>query len=710
MENNELEKELKREIELNLEKEKLEETLEEIKNQTLNFIQKRKDISDYIVRFRKKKLEEYKDDEDEIVKYFDHEIFVKEEAFKFIDRKLRELNILSSSPYFGKIIFEDEYGTETVYIGRFGMDKDEEYEPIIVDWRSPVSALFYAGTLGEAVYKAPMGEIKTNILSKRQFIIKRAKLLGLFDSTIDVKDEVLQMVLSKNAGEKLKDIVMTIQKEQDEIIRQSRKGAVIVDGVAGSGKTTIALHRVAYLLYNYRTILEDKVLILGPNGIFMDYISTVLPSLGEVGVKQFTFKEFAMELLDLNYIMDFKEYMEKILKEDRSFIEDVKYKGSTKYIEELDNLIKRLDYEYFKIKEVKFYDKVIATKEEIEEMFCVYFKDMPLFRRNKKIKRILISKIKDERNILVRKVEKEYKESIDKLSKDELEIQQNNLSFVRKNKIRNIIRHVIEIKNEMKWINASDVIEIYKEFNKDEQFIYDDLAAILYLKIKLEGLKYKKEVKHIVIDEAQDYSMLQFEVLKHLTGCKSFTIVGDSNQRIVPFKGEIAMLQLNKVFSDFDIYNFNLNKSYRSTREIMSFANKYLKSNKTIPLVRNGEKVLEKQVNNLDDLVDKIVENVVKLKQKEYESIAVVCKDSDTVETLGRLIKEKIYISILNEENMIYSGGEVILPSYFAKGLEFDAVILIDNEKFNNKEDKLKYVMATRALHELYVYRTSSIK
>lgn len=710
MENNELEKELKRKVEFNLEKQNLEEVHLEIKKQTLSFIEKRKHISNYIVNLRKKNVEEYRDDEDEVAEYFDHEVFVKEEAFKFIDKKLREFTILSSSPYFGKVDFQGDFGDESIYIGRFGVNKDEDYEPIIVDWRSPISALFYTGSLGEASYNAPMGEIKANVLAKRQFIIKKTKLLGVFDSSMDVKDEILQIVLSKNAGEKLKDIVMTIQKEQDEIIRQSRKGVVIVDGVAGSGKTTIALHRVAYLLYNYRKVLQDKVLIFGPNSIFMDYISTVLPSLGEVGVKQFTFKELALDILNLNDVMDFKEYMENILSGNKNFIEEVSYKESTKYIEKLDDSIKKLDYGYFKIKQIKFYDKVIVTEKEIEEMFGSDFKHMPLFRRSKKIRRILISKIKDERNNLIREIEKDYRESIKELSKEELIVQENNLNFIRKNKIREIIRQVIKIKNQLNWIENPNVFQIYNEINDNKEFIYDDLAAMLYLKIKLEGLKYKEEIKHIVIDEAQDYSMLQFIVIKELTGCKSFTIVGDSNQRIVPVEGEIAMLGLSNTFNDVDVHHFKLNRSYRSTKQIMSYANKYLKSNKTIPLVRDGEEVFEKQVSSIDELVDKIVNNIVELKEKEYESIAVICKNSNQVEVLGKRIKEKLHISILNNENIIYSSGEVILPSYFAKGLEFDAVILVDDEKFNNEEDKLKYVMATRALHELYVYRTSSIR
>ena len=710
MQNNELEKELKKEIELNLENERLEEVTEEIKNQTLSFIDKRKEVAEYIVNLRKKNIEEYRDDEDKVTEYFDHEIFAKEEYFRVLDRKLKELTILKSSPYFGKVSFEDEFDSETIYIGRFGLTKEDEYEPIIVDWRSPISSLFYEGKLGKTTYTAPLGKVEANVLSKRQFIIKKGKLLGMFDSAVDVKDEILQMVLSKSAGDKLKDIVMTIQAEQDSLIRQPRNQAIVVDGVAGSGKTTIALHRVAYLLYNYRNILQDKVLILGPNSIFIDYISTVLPSLGEIGVRQTTFRDFALDIVGIDTIMSFKDYMEEVLSENKEFNDNIIYKNSPEYVKELDKIINRLDYECFKISDVKLYDKVVLENSEIEKMFKEYFKNMPLFRRSKKIKRIVYSKIKDERDIIIREIQKEHENTLKSLSASELKIQQNNLEFVRKTKIRELILEVMRVKRELSWLNNPDVTEIYSKFNKGEMLTYDDLAPIIYLKIKLEGLKCNSEIKHVVIDEAQDYSAIQFVVIKELTGCKSFTIVGDSNQRIVPVEGQLPMTNLENILLDLDVHHFKLSKSYRSTKEIMDYANKYLKCNKTIPLVRNGVEVVEKQVDNVNELVDKVINNIIQLKEKNYESIAVVCRDLKQTETLGKLIKTKTHIKVLNREDIIYSSGEVILPCYFAKGLEFDSVILIDSDTtLENEDDKLKYVMATRALHELYVYKTSSI-
>ncbi|MEL7597431.1 MAG: UvrD-helicase domain-containing protein, partial [Clostridiaceae bacterium] len=450
---NELEKEIQKEIQLEAEKQKLEETVEIIKTELINYIEKRKNITQYLIDSRKKAVEEYRDDEDKLIEYFDHERFVREESFKAIDRKFKELTILQPSPYFGKVTFKEKdfEGDDSIYIGRFGITPQEAYEPVVVDWRAPVAALFYAGKLGEVEYDAPLGKVQVDIEGKRQFIIKKEKLLGMFDSEIDVKDEILQMVLSKKAEEKLKDIIMTIQQEQDNIIRLPREKTIVVDGVAGSGKTTIALHRVAYLLYNYRKILQDKVLILGPNNIFMEYISTVLPSLGEIGVKQQTFTEFALDLLDINNIMDFRDYMEKIINKDEDFTKEVLFKISEGFIKELDKFIEALNEKYFKVQNIVFDNQVIVPEESVKELFD-YYKYMPLFRTSKKIKRILFAKIRDVRDEKVREIEKVYRESIDKLSEEERILEETSLMFQKRLKIREVIQEVIITKKSLEWL------------------------------------------------------------------------------------------------------------------------------------------------------------------------------------------------------------------------------------------------------------------
>ncbi|MCY6960152.1 HelD family protein [Clostridium brassicae] len=704
MKNNDFEKEIQKEIQLEFEKNRLNDTINIIKEEIINCIEKRKNITQHLIDTRKNAVEEYRDDEDKLIEYFDHERFVREESFKSIDRKLKEYTILQPSPYFGKVTFEEKeiQGEDSIYVGRFGVTPEEAYEPVVVDWRAPISSLFYAGKLGEVEYNAPLGKIKVDVNGKRQFIIKKENLIGMFDSEIDVKDEILQMVLSKNAEDKLKDIIMTIQQEQDDLIRQPKDKTIVVDGIAGSGKTTIALHRVAYLLYNYRNILQDKVLILGPNSIFMEYISTVLPSLGEIGVRQQTFRDFAMEILDLKTIMEFREYMEKIINKDEEFIKEVLFKTSEGYMKELDKFIEVLNKSYFIIQDLVFENNVIVPKEAIKDLFD-YYENMPLFRRSKKIKRILFAKIRDKRDEKVREIEKWYKESLAKMDEEKKNLEGSELIFKRKLKIRKVIKNAMIAKKSLQWLDNEKVIDLYNNLNSNKILTIDDLAPILYLKLKLEGLKLNEEIKHVVIDEAQDYSLLQLIVIKELTKCKAFTIVGDKNQRLIPVLGEIPMLNLNGILENVEY--FNLNKSYRSTKEIMEYANKYLDDDKIVPLVRSGDLVIDKYINSKEEFI-KEIENVLgKLNSEGFESIALICKNKEQAKKVYSLVNRKIGIKLIDSEEIIYNKGGVVIPAYYAKGLEFDAAIIINCE--NNqmiKEDKLMYVMATRALHKLYVY------
>ncbi|HII4457676.1 TPA: HelD family protein [Clostridium perfringens] len=697
----------KKDIEFLVEEKKLEEVSNILNEEMLSYINKRKFVTQYILDYRKNAVEEYKDDEDKLIEYFDHERYVKEQAFTTIDKKLKELTILKESPYFGRVTFNDlEFDQkDTLYVGRFGVTPEGSYEPVIVDWRAPVASLFYHGSLGEASYTSPDGPIKCDIEGRRQIIVKKGELKGVFDSAIDVKDDILQMVLSNNSSDKLKDVIMTIQQEQDEIIRKERTSNIVVNGVAGSGKTTIALHRVAYLLYNHRKELEDKVLILGPNGIFMEYISQVLPSLGEVGVKQETFASFALKEMDSElYIMSFDKYLEKILSEDKEFIEDAKYKNSYEIIEDLDNLVKEMDKDYFHVEDVKYFSDLVISKEEIEEMFNKHYEYMPLFRRSEKIKRIILSKIKDKRDEKVWELNKEIRKEKEKLTPEELLIEENNLEFRRKLRIREIVKEVMDSRAKLdSWISREDVLDIYDRFNGNKkEYTINDLAPILYLAIKLEGKKATKDYRHVVIDEAQDYSPLQFKVVRELTGTKYFTVVGDVNQRLIKYSDLAPMMELGKIFDDVDPEIYNLNKSYRSTYEIMEYANKYLDEDRIIPIVRHGKPVEEIEFHNNEELSESIIQSLKEFSNEGLESIAIITRDKEELEKVYNLISNKVHLVKFDNEDVLYKGGNVIIPSYFAKGLEFDGVIIVDNGSSKDEnEDLIKYIMSTRALHRL---------
>ncbi len=692
-------------IDFLFEREHLGETLNVLNREIINYIDKRKYITDYIIDYRKKVIEEYRDDEDKVQEYFDHEAYVKEEAFRTIDRKLKEFTKLKESPYFGKISFiEDGSVPEEMYIGRFGLTPEETYEPVIVDWRAPVASLFYKGTLGSASYQSPGGDVETNIVGRRQIIIKKGELKGVFDSALDVKDEILQMVLTNNSSDKLKDIVMTIQEEQDEIIRAPKDKVVVVNGVAGSGKTTIALHRVSYLLYNYRKQFGDKVLILGPNDIFMDYISGVLPSLGEDGIDNMTFEVFAINEIGLTEeVQGFSYYMEEAMSGNEINLRDYKEKSSEEFVNKLDEVVKEMNENYFNIEDVVFFNETIMTKEEIKDLFQNYYSNMPLFRRSEKIKRIIISKIKDKRDEKVYLLNKEMEEKLKEVKEEDLIFEKNNIDFQRRLRIREIIREVINARTALNsWITREDTIDIYKRAVNTNNLTYMDLAGILYLMIKLEGKKSSKEYKHVVIDEAQDYSFMQYRIIKEMTGCSSMTIVGDSNQRLIETDEEVAMVNLQSIFGD-KVINYSLNKSYRSTQEIMEYASKFLHEERIVPLVRNGEKVLEEEVTNIEDQVETILSIIEDYEEEGLESIAVITKNKETLKEISHKLKEKTKILTFDRSDIIYTGGKVIMPAYYAKGLEFDGVIILEEEK--PSPDLVKYIMCTRALHRLSVIK-----
>lgn len=696
---------LNKDIEFVIEEEKLQETLSILDAEMLNYIAKRKFISEYIVDYRKKVLEEYKDDDDKIIDYFDHETYVKEEAFKTIDKRLKEFTVLKEVPYFGKVTFNEEAeGVEQLYIGRFGLTPEKTYEPIIVDWRAPVAALFYKGTLGATSYNSPDGEINTNLIDRRQFVIKKGELKGLFDSAVDVKDEILQMMLTSNSNKSLQDIVMTIQKEQDEIIRAAKDKAIVVNGVAGSGKTTIALHRVSYLLYNFRKEFGDKVLILGPNEIFIDYISQVLPTLGESGIEQTTFENYAIQQIGLTEpVKRFSEYMEEAMSGQKEALEDYKYKASNVFMDFLDKNLDDMENEYFKIQPIKYYGEIIVDEDEINELFFGYYKDMPLFRRSEKIKRILISKIKDKRDEYVRRLNDDIKKKISELAPEDLEIERVNLEFQRKIKIREIVREVMNSRSALDiWINHEETVSVYKRITKTEQLGYMDLAGILYLMVKLDGLKSKKQIKHIVIDEAQDYTITQFKLIKELTGCKSYTIVGDSNQRLIELDEEPALLNLNEVFNQ-KIEEYSLVKSYRSTQEIMEYSNKFLIENKVVPLVRNGEAVIEEETTSDEDTIQTIISLIEDFEDDGLENIAIIVSNKYNLKETSLSLKKKIKILTFDNDDMVYNGGRVLLPAYYAKGLEFDGVILLEGKDII--PNLVKYIICTRALHRLAVVK-----
>lgn len=663
-------------------------------NRELNiYLERRKEISDIIVDYRKKFIEEYRDDDDKIIEYFDHENHKNEQIFNTIERRIREFLSLKKSPYFGKIKIKDDV-EESFYIGSYGFDIGEEI-PLIVDWRAPISSLFYQGKLGEVSYILPSKEeVITNLIERRQFLIKNGEIISMFDSEVDIKDEFLKEMLSFKSSDKLKNIVQTIQSKQDKIIRVDKNKAVVINGVAGSGKTSVALHRIAYLLYNHRDYFKDKVLILCPNKIFMEYISMVLPSLGEYGgVFSYTSEDFIY--LSMNEDLNFNSYdnhMEKVLN-DSEYLEEFIFKGSMEMKDKIDEFLSYVEENINLGGSIYFREEEIISSDEINRLFYESFKSRVLEVRVDLIRRRIIDRINKVRNKLVYEVVNKYKNM--NIEEDMI----NHYDMLKKNEIYDIVYEAMEIKSSLSHLKLESPYELYREFYEEfflkdlRELDFSDLILIKYIHLKMFNVKRERDFKLVVIDEAQDFSYMFYEVIKEYTRASSYVIVGDLNQSIVKFKENF--LESTEIFENK--FYMTMEDSYRSTRNIIEYSKKYLTENVSINGVREGEEVktLECSENELRNVMGEIISN---FKSRNNLNIGILVRDKNSLKKVYELIKDLHYIKVIDNEDHVYSDNGIFLTTvYFSKGLEFDSVVVLD-ENFN---DNILYIMLTRGMHEV---------
>lgn len=687
-----------------LEKKYLENVLSHIGIEINEYLKRRKEISDVIVDYRKKFIEEYRDDDDKIIEYFDHENYKNEKIFSIIENKVKELLYLKNSPYFGKIKIKDGNEIESFYIGNYGFDVGGE-TPLIIDWRAPVSSLFYQGRLGDLNYTLPSSEkIFVNLLERKQFLIKNGIIISMFDSDIDIKDEFLKEMLSLKSSSRLKNIVRTIQSKQDEIIRLNKNSTVLVNGIAGSGKTSIALHRVSYLLYNFRDYFKDKVLILCPNKIFMKYISFVLPSLGEYGgTRSFTGEDFIFS--DMYEEFNFNSYethMEKILN-DSSYLEEFKLKGSSSIKNELDKFLNFIEEGVDLSRDIYFKENLIAKSSEIQKLFKEVFKSRVLNVRVNLIRKKIIDRINSLRNKLVHEILNKY---------ESMEIHEdmvNHYDMLKRNEIYDLVSEFSEFKSSLEYLKLKTPKEIYgdfyRKFFKKElgDLDFSDLILIKYISLKIYGAPSSSNFKLVVVDEAQDFSYMFYVVLKEYTRATSYVIVGDLNQSIVDFKEDF--LKSACIFSNAE--NISLVDSYRSTRNIIEYSKKYLKNEISINSIRDGEEVcvLHSSLKNLREVFQN---KIWEFNSGEDLSIGILVRDRDSLDKLYDLIKDLCYVKVIRDEEQFYSDTGIFLTTvYFSKGIEFDYVIVVDD----GVEENILYIMLTRAMHKaVHIKLNESLK
>lgn len=731
------------------------------------------------INFKSNRLEEIATKLSQLVKEVKGSYSVEKETFKVLKESLEKdignYTEAINNPYFGRIDFKENGNfEEIIYIGKNGISNTKDVEEIVVDWRAPVADLYYSGTSKESYYKSPKGIIEGKLETKRKFLFNNDEIEKVFDEAIDqimvsgeegkeLVDEFLKINLEANTGKKLKEVVSTIQKEQNEIIRWPKNLPIIVQGSAGSGKTTIALHRLAYLIYRYNENLKgEDILVLAPNKLFLNYISDILPSLDVSEVKQNTFEDLMLSKLKIKLeVYDKDKKIKQILNEKDEFkkkliLNSSKVKGTLVYKKMLERFIKLIEHISFDIKDIRVKEEVLFDKKYIEKLYKNDFKMHPINKRKDEIKKYLQLNLKNKVEVTLAAIDEKYDFKVLEIKREHKDIEKRRKFLIDIYDERDMLKESVK-KNakrefnayfkEWKSINSSD---LYKEFFNNEELFdsatagripkvleqymksefdnniknniidEDDLAPLYYIKILIDGISDEERFKHIVVDEVQDYSMFQLDVIRNLAIGNSLTLVGDLAQGIYYYKGINSWDELIKVVFNSEATYVQLSQSYRSTVEIIDFASKVLNSqNLNIkeckPVLRHGEKPKIIEVKIEEEYVTEI-ENIIKLlKENNKRSMAVITKDDKEANNFYRILQKnsKYKFGIVTEKNDKCEEDFLIIPSYLTKGLEFDCTILLNPSEDRYSESlldkKLLYVSLTRALHMEFIIKLDSI-
>jgi len=598
--------------------------------------------------------------------------------------KHKRLTKILAIPYFGRIDFLEKKENSKVmpiYIGIHTFYDPESRATLIHDWRAPVSSMFYDHELGEAVYRSPSGEIKGVISLKRQYRIRGGKMEFMIESALTVHDDILQKELSSNADDKMKNIVATIQREQNQIIRNEDIRTLIIQGVAGSGKTSIALHRIAYLLYTFRDSISSKdILIISPNKVFSDYISNVLPELGEETVPETSMEQILSGVLEHKY--KYQTYFglvnELLEKPSSSLIDRIAYKASFGFISELDKFILHIENTYFKAADVKLTKYITIPAPFIEEQY-LRFNRYPIRRRFDAMADYMLDMLKIQYAFTVTTAGRN-------LLKKEI-----RLMFAGNNDIQ-------VYKDFFKWTNNPGMFKMRKGHTLE----YSDLAPLAYLHLALEGNGNQPfRVKHLLIDEMQDYSPIQYKVIQKLFPCRK-TVLGDAGQSVNPY-GSSTAETIQKSLTASEI--MKLCKSYRSTFEITDFAQKIHPNAELEPVARHGEKPQILQFGSAVEELSGIMGLISTYRKSGYKSLGIICKTEQQARKMADMLKSYANdISFLSSQSSAFVQGIVITSAHMAKGLEFDEVIIpqTDERNYRSEIDKsMLYVAVTRAMHRL---------
>lgn len=612
----------------------------------------------------------------------DTEVMLMQNKGKYLNKLYR----IQDNPYFASITFEDEQETNKIYIGITYVEDEENDIYLVNDWRSPICSMFYDYEVGPAKYQSPGGYVEGRITNKRQFNIKDGKIVHIFDNNLNIDDELLQEVLATSSSDKMKNIVNTIQKEQNAVIRNTDDKNLIVQGIAGSGKTSVALHRIAFLLYKIPNLSSNNVLIFSPNKIFSEYISNVLPELGEENTMQTTFHDFLTTYTqEYKSVESFTSFIERYYKYTEKNEELVRYKQSDQAIDDLNNYVKDL------LKRICFVEGIdnkdySITKEELDYMLKDRYSKMLLLERLN----LISEKLSDNYYNGNKSKARSIKSQLNKILNINLDFKEIYMDFFKSKFFRDSYQGNI----------TQEEIE---KIGKERVISYEDACLFVYLKSLLQGFDYRGLIEQVVIDEAQDYSKLQYIIIKNIFKKASFTILGDVNQTINPYYKYNTLETLNDVFKTSVRY-LELKKTYRSSPEIIEHTNKILGLN-YVSAIRKSNKI-PVLFRDDTDLKERMLKDIKHL-QKSSKSIAIITKTDEESEYIYDLLKPNVEnLSLLNSNSVGFNKEMVVIPSYVAKGLEFDSVIIYTDKmnKYTEKEKYLYYVACTRSQHQLIIY------
>ncbi len=654
--------------------------------------------------------------------------------------KINNIAKIKEKPYFARVDFKEQGKNkrDKLYIGKIGVT-DLEGNVVITDWRAPISTLYYDSNLGSVEYNAPEGKIKGDMSLKRQIVINNKNVESIFDVDSVSDDELLKPYLGANADSRLKNIVATIQNEQNDIIRRDINQDIVVQGVAGSGKTTVALHRIAYLMYNNADKLKaNQFLVIGPNKFFLNYISNVLPDLDASNACQYTFEELALKFINEKVMFeDSTRKLSDIIskKEDYNYI---KLKTSAKYKELLDKYLNKVEKSLFSPDGLIINSVKVLTREYIFNTY-LSINGNSINQRVTMTAKVIANRIKNDEeiyNLIKNEMDLRINQEEDlaqkrKLAKNKLDMLKELSSKGFEEKLKkyvsisaykalkiyeDFIKHVKEYWNDEDTSIIDELVYNTQSNFKSKIMENEDLPALMYIRYWLYGNEEFSNIKSVVVDESQDFGEFYFYILKLILPNAKFSIFGDMAQGIYSYRGiENWNYLTNKLLPNSTL--LNLKKSYRTSIEIMNEANKISKAinlGEAIPVIRSSGPVIKKKVSK-EKQFDYIVESVNKNLQEGYKSIAIIYKDTENMLKLNQKLKEnKIESEIIYKDQEKYNGGVCILTSYLSKGLEFDVVIVVDVEdnkysKDNMLDMKLLYVAMTRALHKLELIYSDKI-